>query len=220
MISICITTTEMGGNGCWMLEELVDSIVKQSYKNWEIIVSDDSKDYFIRDFCKELPFIRYYHNGSRGKSSINLNNAISKAHGEIIKPMFQDDYFVSSNALQKIVDSMSGWPLPYWGICRSSNHKPYHVEDIFSLATGNNRYGCPSTLVFRRTPLRFDENLVWLVDCEFYARMRMKYGYPELINTTIQIGKWDGSVTNTALEEVKERETKYVSDKFSALLKK
>jgi len=201
----------MGGNGCWMLEQLVDSVVRQTYQDWEIIVSDDSKDDFIREWCETLPFIRYFHNGSRGKSSINMNNAILKATGELIKPMFQDDYFENKFALEKIVSQMKN---EQWGICTSSNHTPYHPPDVKELALGNNRYGCPSVVVFRPCNILFDENLLWLMDCELYARMRHVFGLPKLIKTTIHIGKWDGSVTNTALEEIKKSEHEYVDHKW------
>jgi glycosyltransferase involved in cell wall biosynthesis len=94
----------------------------QTYTDYEIIVSDDSKDDSVRDYCQTTPEIKYFHNGSRGKSSINMNNAFTRATGDIIKPMFNDDYFTDKNDLQEIVDALEGTT---WAVCKSS--KPYSL---------------------------------------------------------------------------------------------
>ena len=76
-------------------EELLISVFNQTFINWELIVSDDSKESF--DFIKLLSAyqdkrIKYFKNDS-GQNGIfgNLNYAISKAEGELIQIFCQDD---------------------------------------------------------------------------------------------------------------------------------
>jgi glycosyltransferase involved in cell wall biosynthesis len=201
------------------------------FGKYEIIISDDSKDYSIYQWILEfnlqnaLPnsLIKYFHNGSRGKSSINMNNAISKSEGDIIKPMFCDDYFIYSYTMNRFVKSLNGKD---WAFCRSEHresgritHNPYPNFDLFShdkgLAEGCNTYGCPSAMAFRKTDITFDENLIWLMDCEFYTRMQLKYGEPAFVDTAINVREWEGQQSKTACNgNVRLWEREYVINKF------
>lgn len=212
MISVCITTHQHP-RAVEMLDQLLKSTLAQDYADKEIIVSDDSRNYDVGAYCTQFP-VRYYRNSRRGKSSINMNNAISHANGEIIKPMFGDDYFLAPNSLRRIAEGMKS----RWAVCTSehsndrADHVPYHSDRLRELALGCNTYGCPSAIAFRKTDLRFDENLIWLMDCEFHARMIQKYGRPDLL-TDIKIGirEWDGQVSNNeGAGAVRLRESEYV----------
>ncbi len=67
--------------------------------------------------------------------------------------------------------------------------------------------------------MEFDENLIWLFDCDFYARMVIQYGPPEFIPAKVLIREWEGSVTNTiACGQIRVTELDYIIDKFGALL--
>src|SRR5690349_16354786 len=103
MISICITTSDMAGLNREFVSRLVCSVDLQDYRDYEIIISDDSTDDKIREYCW-VAGISYYRNPRPGKSSINMNHAVSKAKGDIIKPMFCDDYFIYPDTLSKFVD--------------------------------------------------------------------------------------------------------------------
>lgn len=95
-ISVCISIYEAGGHGLSQLHHLIQSTLIQDHPNFEIVVSDDSYNNEIEDYCRRYP-IRYFRNERKGKSSINMNNAINHATGEIIKPMFGDDYFLAKD---------------------------------------------------------------------------------------------------------------------------
>lgn len=217
MISIVIPVYEMAGRAEEMLKDLLFSIQKQTYKNYEIIVSDDGED--LQQLCFQFEEVKYYRNtGTKGACS-NLNNALAHAKGAIIKPMFQDDMFSDIDCLKKISEMKGDW-----AVCISEHiggrapHIPYESTDIYELARGCNTFGSPSAVAWKRNDLIFDENLKWLFDCDFYARMAQIYGQPEFINTTVLVREWDGMATRTVADGgVRIAELAYIESKFSNL---
>ena len=91
LVSICIPTF----NGEAYLEECLHSAINQTYKNIEIIVSDDaSKDgtlQIINEITSktDIPIFIFKHqpNGI----GANWNNCIKNANGQYLKFLFQDD---------------------------------------------------------------------------------------------------------------------------------
>lgn len=224
MISIAITTSDMQGRSVEFLNKLYESILVQDCKDIiEVIVSDDSTNGDIKQYCSKEG-IKYFHNGSRGASSINMNNAISKARGEIIKPMFCDDYFTEPDTLSKFASALE---TSFWAFCASKHkesgrgiHIPFPNDDLFDhdkgLAEGCNTYGCPSAMAFVRTDIQFDEKLKWLMDCDFYVRMQMAYGIPSFVDTSVNIREWEGQQTYIACDgATRIQERNYVIQKYA-----
>jgi glycosyltransferase involved in cell wall biosynthesis len=94
LVSICIPTF----NGAQFLEEALLSIINQTYKNIEIIISDDgSSDDSIEiaeNFKSESAFPVFIYNHSPSGIGANWNNCISKSNGEYVKFLFQDDLLI------------------------------------------------------------------------------------------------------------------------------
>lgn len=220
MISIVIPCYEMGGRGVEMLGQLLASILKQSYSEYEIIISDDSDDGLICEYCQLEPlFIKYYQNpGGKGACS-NLNNAILHAKGSIIKPMFQDDQFLDTDALEKIAATIGKWcVLTSAHTSDRGDHVPYPNEDIYELARGCNTFGSPSAVAWMRNNLAFDENLKWLFDVDFYARMVQQFGQPEFIDSKVLIREWEGMATRTIADGgTRIAELSYIESKYANL---
>lgn len=214
MISIVIPAYEMHGRGVEMLRELILSIRMQTFTDYEIIVSDDGG---VLRLVEEMSPAMYPNDGwpssifgarlVKGKvgAAPNLNNAIDCACGDIIKPMFQDDKFIEAGTLQKIADVFEAGA--QWAVCKSQNggeagmrsdlFRPYPHSTVFRLSEGENTYGSPSAVAWRRNDLRFDEQLPWLFDCEFYGRMAEAYGVPVFVDTPVYIRQWSGMATHT-----------------------
>lgn len=199
MISICIPVYDgMGERGVEMLRELIVSIRMQAFTDYEIVISDADSS---RDTIAMLASYGITHVPGKEGAAANLNNAIDHANGNIIKPMFQDDKFMFPDSLQKITDALES---SQWATCTSYNsgienweHVPRVHSTLAKLREGENTYGCPSAMAWRRNVSRFDENLKWLFDCEFYARMIQKCGTPTFVDTPIFIRQWDGQATRT-----------------------
>ena len=192
-ISICIPTWEQYGRGVEFLKNNFEQILKQTYKNFNVIISDHSKDGNIKSLCDNYSSqieIKYFKNENHlGNGPANTNNTILNADGDIIKIIFQDDFLYQDNALDLIVKefedkdcnwlvsgcnhthddgkSFSNFMVPYW------NDK---------IATGTNTISSPSVLSFRNdNPCLFDEELTMLMDCEMYYQLYIRYGIPKII---------------------------------------
>lgn len=212
-ITICIPVCEQRGYGYDNLKRLLESIKEQTYKDYDVVVSDNST-YFAKDkmkkICDEYDFVKYIHNPIIGMSE-NTNNAIKNATGEYIKLMYQDDWFATTNALEEIIDEQEG---QYWTIVGANNNpQPYWTDDI---ETGNNKLGSPSALFMKNEdPILFDEPMTWLLDCDYYRRLYDKYGEPKILSGAyINIGTGEHQVTNTLTAEEKEKEVNYLKTKY------
>ncbi|QJP32998.1 glycosyltransferase [Nonlabens sp. Ci31] len=101
LVSICIPTY----NGAKFLNEALDSIIIQTYKNLEVIISDDNSqddtltilEFFKRQTKLPTAIINHKPNGIGS----NWNNCIKHAQGKYIKFLFQDD-----KLLPKCVEEM------------------------------------------------------------------------------------------------------------------
>jgi glycosyltransferase involved in cell wall biosynthesis len=112
-VSIVVPTYEYGGKACALLDQCLGSIDAQTYRNFEVVVIDHSKDSVIEEYLSRWSFpVRYRRNErGRGNSSVNMNEGIADAQGEIIKVMHMDDWFCNPQALQKMVDGLRDSPL-------------------------------------------------------------------------------------------------------------
>lgn len=198
-LSVCIPTYEMRGEATRVLKRSFDVLKKQTFKDFEVIISDNSEDDVIENLCKNHEYqslnINYFKNPRKGISK-NTNEALKKATGKIIKILYMDDYLADENSLQDIVDNFKG----YWlatgcghdtGDGKINNmHFPAYNKKIY---LGKNTIGAPSIIAIKNEdPLLFDENLIWLLDCDYYKRLYDKYGEPDIlnkVNVIIGLGK-------------------------------
>lgn len=198
-ISICIPIHDTPKTAFY-LSRLLKSLDEQTYKDYEVVIT------------KEGAFAR------------NHNAAIIKAKGEFIQMMQMDDYFFQKDSLASIVaglqESGKQWQISACmhdiegKICNS--HHPQWTDDIY---TGNNRLGSVSTLSFRReSALLMEEPLTWLVDCDLYYRLFLKYGLPNFNNYfSIVVTERPDRLTHTLSDELKQSEVQYLLSKYAKL---
>lgn len=90
-ISICVPTY----NGVQYLAECINSIVAQTYRDFEVLICDDQSSDGTLDLARELAKgderFRFISNPRRFGLVGNWNNCIKQARGEWIKLVFQDD---------------------------------------------------------------------------------------------------------------------------------
>lgn len=104
MISIVMPAYNVGK----YISNTLDSLIKQTYKNWELIISDDcSTDNtvdIIREYQKRysnITLIRERHN--HGGARIPRYNAILAAKGKYVCPIDADDC-IETNFLEKLME--------------------------------------------------------------------------------------------------------------------
>jgi glycosyltransferase involved in cell wall biosynthesis len=191
-ISIAIPTYEMKGLGAQYLQELFDSIIRQTYKTVEVVVSDHSQNNEILDVCNKysqsfsLVYVRNFYD--RGNGPANTNIALQHCSGDLIKIMFADDLFTDDRALEKInerfEESDCKWVVT--GFSHTTDGKNFYRPMVprwsEHLLEGQNFMGGPSICTVRRDSLEyFDPICKMLMDTEFYHRMRYYHGMPSII---------------------------------------
>jgi glycosyltransferase involved in cell wall biosynthesis len=216
----------MGGKGLEFLKQGIESIRIQTFNNYEIIVSDNSKVDDIENYCNEIKKdlnLFYIRNLNKIGISSNLNFAIGHARGEIIKILFQDDFLYDNFALQNLYEAWrkanSKWLVSVSQHTKDGESyflkiKPKYNPKIF---LGTNTISSPSVLMVSRqdAPL-FDENLTWLMDCDYYKNCFSKFGYPglcEQITIVNRVGLHQASYSKVT-RRMKLRELRYVMNKY------
>jgi glycosyltransferase involved in cell wall biosynthesis len=118
-ISILMPTRNRLG----FLKEAIDSVLSQTYSDWELVISDDGSTDGTREYLSGLtdPRIKVFFQPVNLGQFGNLNFLFSKASYEIAQILCDDDYFVDQDSLQKLVTQWSELP-PEVGFLRS-NHE-------------------------------------------------------------------------------------------------
>ncbi len=184
----------MGGLGHGFLRHSFDILARQTFKDFDVVVSDHSKNNDIQNLCGEFSSvlaISYLRNTEGiGSSSANTNNAIRHAKGKLIKILFLDDFLYHDNALQDIVAAFD-IDKDHWmtTACEHSTdgktfYRPYYPRYTDKVYLGFTSMSSPSLLTIKNdSPLLFDEKLVWLMDVEYYKRCYDAFGLPKILNT-------------------------------------
>ena len=229
-ISIAIPTWECYGRGAEYLNDLLRTIQIQSHKDFEICISDHSIDdevlKEVKQFENKFEIVYAKNENDRGNGPANTNKAIEMCSGDIIKVMFQDDFFYDTESLEKIHSefeknddmwlvngcnhtSDDGYNF-YWEMYPSWNN---------NFLEGVNTISSPSVLSFRKeVDNRFDETLVSFMDCEFYYGMNEKYGQPIFLNDVLisnRVGDYQISSNIKNKAELQSRESEYCKKKYS-----
>jgi hypothetical protein len=215
-VSVVIPAFEQYGHGTRTLKKLLETIKTQKGQ-FEVVVSDNSLNSHIKDLCAEYG-VNYYHNPKRGISA-NTNYALDKASHEIVKIMYQDDMFMSDEAIETIAFAMK---FNNWVACSGVRvddfdrpGKPCNPKYTDSIMKGKNTLGMPSVIAHRKNELRFDENLRVMLDCEFYYLLNQKYGEPGYVKKPIISPRyWKGSTS------VKQGNRNYLSKEVEYLTNK
>lgn len=221
-ITIAIPVHEMVGEGARFLRHSLQVIQSQTFKDFDVVVSDNSSNDELKDVCAEFPDldINYFKNPRRGMAP-NTNAAIEASKGELIKILYLDDFLFGRGALQDISDNFKS--RDHWlvtgcihtrdGETFFDRHFPNYHNKIY---TGANTIGSPSVLTIRnKGHLLFDESLTWVLDCDLYKRYRDRYGLPmQLGKINVVIRQGDHQVTNILPDDVKRKEVEYVIKKY------
>jgi glycosyltransferase involved in cell wall biosynthesis len=226
--SIAIPTYGYNGKGSEFLEFSFDKLKNQTFKNFEVVISDHSIDNTIKDICDKWSSdldINYIRNEEgRGIISPNINVAMKHCHGEWIKILFQDDFLFDSDSLQKQHDFIINNPKTHWFVTRfmhsNDGHTFYNMyfprwhEMIW---TGDNTMGCPSGITVKNKNLIFfDEGLNWLMDCDYYTKMKNKFGVPSILEDITVVNRtWGNRLTDTIQEDLKIKEFNILKSRYA-----
>ena len=212
LISICIPAYKRITD----LKILLNSIGNQTFSNYEVIITDDSPDDTVKNFCDNYPHtfkLVYYKNVPQLGTPENWNEGIRKATGTWVKLMHDDDYFAANDSLALFaaaIDSNPQVQLFYGAFIfedAANNTKKiircnWYDRFFLNLSPYNmlrrNYFGNPSCiLVKREVPFLYDNRFKYIVDFAYYIELlQNKVECRYINNVLIHVGINDDQVTN------------------------
>ena len=233
-VSICIPAyKDIQG-----IKRLLKSIAESEYRDFEVIITDDTPDESISDavssFENDNPGIsvRYIHNLEALGPAGNWNHSISLATGRYIKIMHQDDWFTDKDSLGKFVEMLDNDPdavLAFSGsrqvdLDTDSSYDRHITKENLDLIKKDRRnlflggfIGAPSAVIYRNCDVRFDDKLKWLIDSDFYIRLlEKKNSFANTDEPLVCIGVSSTQLTNSCAsdKDVNISEHKYLYEKY------
>lgn len=205
------------------VERLLDSVKIQTFQEYEVILTDDSKDEQIQNYIEALrnskadiaKKIRYYHNEKPLGHIFNWNKALSYAKGEYIKIMFSDDWFTYPDSLEKLVwllENNSNADLAFSASMQVSATESYarkieegYIEKLkndYRYLFISNQIGAPSDTLYRsKIKVSFDEKSNWASDVFLYMEILKRNPYFAYVEEPlISIGIHDNQYTESFTE--------------------
>ncbi len=210
LISICIPAY----NRADKLKRLLDSIVSQQYKNFEVIISDDSSTNVVESLAKEyvesLPII-YNRNIPALGTPENWNEAVRRSKGQWIKIMHDDDYFATDTALGEFAQAANASPGAFIfsaynnenakgekvAVYPSSSRLKKNINNPVNL-WAQNIIGPPSVVLYPNDGnFIYDKRMKWLVDIDMYIRRMAASRVIYLPSTLVNVELGETQVTAT-----------------------
>jgi len=183
-ISICVPSYER----IEYLDRLFESIKIQTFKNFEVIFTDDSKTENVKLFLQNYNVdfaLHYYKNVPALGTAKNMVEGVKYARSNWVKMIHDDDFFADEHALQKCADAcsedvqfiFSGY-YEYFEHTGEKRNKTISQKKFASLLRdpsilfADNLIGPPSVLMINKEIKEvFDINLKWFTDMEYYFRI-------------------------------------------------
>lgn len=187
-ISICIPAFQRAA----YLERLLDSIESQTFRRFEVVITDDSPGNEVWELVEKhklKPVIRYFKNPKPLGTPSNWNEGIRKAKSEWIKIMHDDDWFSGPESLRVFAESVEkGNGLFYFSAYTNVLPEGRRITKQLRTTRLNrlkrfpgilmavNWIGPPSVALFKKDDtIFFDSRMKWMVDIDFYIRYLEKY---------------------------------------------
>ena len=234
-ISICCPIYTMKGKTAEkFLVEYFSHLMYQTFKGFDIVISDQSEGDNLKVICDTFSHvldIKYFKNTSGKKNAANnVNNAVRHATGDIIKLLYMDDFFVDQDALLKIINAFERTsPDGKWlisGFTHSNEdrtqffdtRKPWYGNKYVN---GDNTTGNPSNYAVRREcAIEMDDDLLWIVDGEYFYRSYYYHGDPIMLDDVLVCFREHGSSAfrDPKFQELDAKERQYCIDKYNGVM--
>lgn len=193
------------------LKATVESVINQTFEDWELIIIDDcSTDNtfdVLKPFLNKYPQIRYFKNLQNIERSLSRNKGISYAKGRYVSFLDSDDHFLPNHlaACQKEIQS-KGEPVGMFFTGYIWNF-PDRIQKVKLPAVDNgnevewmikNQVAPSATIIHKDIfdEFIFNSQLVINEDVELFSRICSKYPLFKINEYTINFFIHDGSTKN------------------------
>jgi glycosyltransferase involved in cell wall biosynthesis len=191
LFTILITSYECAGMGKTYLEQSMNAILAQTYRNIQVVISDHSKDDIIQDYIKSIKsddieiiytkFTEYY-----GSPCHNWNNGLTFATGEYIQYLALDDMLADTKSVENAIKEININPTINWFV---TAHNVNFSNCVFTPRWNNNilqnnTISGPSAVIIRSTikHIKLDPEFIWYLDLDWYYRLYKEGGKPGIIS--------------------------------------
>lgn len=112
---------------CELLKRALQSVLDQTCRNWELVVSDDEAPpgqtwAYLQQLAQTDARVKVFRNeGAHGQAG-NVNNALAHAGGEWIKPLFDDDVLLP-DCLERMVQAVGPHPTVVLAGCLARRYR-------------------------------------------------------------------------------------------------
>ena len=204
-------------NGEKYLKEAIESVINQTFKNWELIIindcSTDSTAEILTEFASKDERIKVHPNEVNLKLPTSLNKAISLSQGKYIARMDADDICLPDR-LQKQYEFMEEKPDVALSSCRFMTVKNgVYVpggaggrcdnQSVRAMLLVTNPILHPGVIARAEVmkKLNYDTSLTCTEDLELWTRMAMENYKIEILPECLLIYRLhDKQITSTTLE--------------------
>lgn len=192
LISVIIPTY----NRADIVIDAINTILNQTYQNFEIIIIDDGSTDNTKQVIKEIndPRIRYIYQENSGRPSCARNKGIKIATGEYIAFLDSDDLW-HHQMLEKNINALnSNNNIGF--VTNWSSYRTFQGEEIFKkicyaknrhdymsylLLSPDKAYAGPSTILVKKECFEkvgcFDEEMTFCEDWDMFFRISLLYEF-------------------------------------------
>jgi len=165
------------------LQRAIESVVEQTYKNWELIVVNDHPECDVRDRLPDHDAIRYVHHDDNQGAPTARNNGIKRSEGKFVAFLDDDDEWDSKKIEQQVAvfnNSYDSLGVVYTGTeVRRCNNRTYNSankkDNLTKKLLKENFVGTLSSVLVRRSIIEqvggFDIRFPSWQDKEWYIRL-------------------------------------------------
>jgi glycosyltransferase involved in cell wall biosynthesis len=183
-------------NGSRFIHKALDSVAKQTYRNFEVVIIDDASTDGVDSLIqgrRDLP-IRYLRNKGQRRLSASLNRGITEARGDLVARIDDDDVWESETKLEQQVELMLS--NPRLGMCGTHNivideqghelyrlHFPLLDQDIKRTLLSRNPFPHSGVVVRRDALLAaggYHEQLFYAQDYHLWLKIGLNWGMANL----------------------------------------
>lgn len=176
-------------NGSATIKRAVESVLSQTYTNWELLILDDGSTdnthSLVQDYVRKDTRIHCVQNTTNVRLPKTLNSGLSKACGTYIARIDDDDIWTDPHKLAKQVEFLTSntdhvlvgtWfnKVTEDGTCIESAQPPTTNTDIRKVILSRNTFG-HSTVLFSKEAARicggYDESLSYTEDYDLWLKL-------------------------------------------------
>ena len=194
------------------LQSAIDSVLKQTFQDFEIIVVDDASGEdvqgIVQGFCEER--IKYIHHEINKGEAGARNTGLMHSKGEFIAFLDDDDEWfpdklrLQMNVLENSPAHVGGIYSGYIAIdCanqKSHIRIPTKRGNIYRDLLVKNSVGTPSTVLIKRECIKsagfFDEKICYGTDHDFYLRIARDFDFEFIAAPLIQYHIHDNRISS------------------------